>query len=77
MKNLTMKGEYTFRLFHPKQMRKLRHQYQNLSLTMKLKWKADIRKMKESLQHTGLFKPDGSVDIFKVAKRAHLKREAE
>lgn len=75
MKNLTMKAEYTFRFIHPKTKRKFRHRYQNLSLAGKLKWRADIRKTMASLQKTGMYRPDGSLDIFEVANRAQRNRQ--
>ncbi|MNI50631.1 hypothetical protein D3C76_26140 [compost metagenome] len=75
LSHLTMKkGDYTFRFIDPRIRRKLRNQYQNLSLAMKLKWRADIRKMKDSLKKSGLAREDGSIDVFALSKRAQLHR---
>lgn len=80
IKNLTMKSEYAFRVIHHSHIRKMRRKYQNSSLTKKLAWRADIKKMSAQFEelkkaNPDIYNEDGSINIFGVANRAKKEQQ--
>jgi hypothetical protein len=70
------KDNHAFILLDPRIRRKVRHMYQNLSLAKKIECRRSMAKTVDSLRNEfpRIYREDGSIDIFEVAKRSRWGR---